>query len=533
MLIVLLLTLTILISIVTHSMIIVFFWFLLILLLSIFNIWKFTKHNILTSLIVIVIWYCSVLYYDTRVWWNDVTAATWSDEFVVVSKPRLWRYIIESYPQWTSHSTMIALYSTQSLMLGDVISITQRPIPREYSPIMCLWVCTESNFSSSDVLSRLLTIALPNGFSSWGRQSGHVVDNYAFSFQKIIGNLFESKDFNYDGRLYMQGIDATLYDNNVTIHKHANLWFFVQVRNTIFRTIAQKFGATIQWWLLLGMTIGDRSLISQERYDQFIDSGLVHLIAVSGGNIAIIVIFFGFVLFWVPFYIRQCILFVVVIWYALLVWWDTSVIRATIMWLLTMLALFPGRQISIWRSLAYARCLMLLYNPYYIVYDMWFLLSFGAILGIVRGEQKYHLLFNQQSSSQDKQLVTVSSRLYKFLKIFVKLYVVPTIGAMVWVLPLLLWSMWQINIITPLINILIVPLVPLVTIMWFVVSLIPVGILSSYIQLFLSLIIDYILWLSVVGTRYAVIIQIDFWLAIFLLLCVLWYWIYRIDTQKE
>ena len=53
------------------------------------------------------------------------------------------------------------------------------------------------------------------------------------------------------------------------------------------------------------MTIGDRSLINPERYDQFIDSGLVHLIAVSGGNIAIIVLFVGLLLFWVPFYIRQ------------------------------------------------------------------------------------------------------------------------------------------------------------------------------------------------------------------------------------
>jgi len=39
------------------------------------------------------------------------------------------------------------------------------------------------------------------------------------------------------------------------------------------------------------MTIGDRSLIDPTRYDQFISSGLVHLIAVSGGNIAIVVLF--------------------------------------------------------------------------------------------------------------------------------------------------------------------------------------------------------------------------------------------------
>lgn len=42
---------------------------------------------------------------------------------------------------------------------------------------------------------------------------------------------------------------------------------------------------------MLGMTIGDKSLIDDARYDQYISSGLIHLIAVSGGNIAIVVLF--------------------------------------------------------------------------------------------------------------------------------------------------------------------------------------------------------------------------------------------------
>ena len=59
---------------------------------------------------------------------------------------------------------------------------------------------------------------------------------------------------------------------------------------------------------MLGMTIGDRSQIEQSRYDQFISSGLVHLIAVSGGNIAIVVLFVGMLIFWLPFYVRQIVL---------------------------------------------------------------------------------------------------------------------------------------------------------------------------------------------------------------------------------
>lgn len=538
MLIVLLLTFTILISIITHSTVIVLFWFLFVVLLSFFNIWKLRKQNILISILVILLWYWSVLYYDMRVWWNNWSHQTNNhnliDNFVIVSKPRLWRYIIESYPQWTSRSNRTILYSTQSLIPWDVISITKPILPREYNPIMCVWICDTSHFSSSYLFSRLITTASPNGFLDWNRQSGHVVDNDYVLSQNTFANLFENKDFNYDGRLYMQNIDATVYDNNVTIHEHTDLWFFVQVRNMIFHTITEKFGTTIQAWLILGMTIWDRSLISQERYDQFVDSGLVHLIAVSGGNIAIVTIFFSFALFWLPFYMRQAVLLCVVVGYALIVWWDTSVIRATIMWLLTILALFPGRQISIWRTLSYARCLMLLYNPYYILYDMWFLLSFWAIIGIVWWEKTYRSFMDRQSYAHDKnKIISLWVRINSMLQLFIKLYIVPTIGAVVWVLPLLLWSMWQINIITPLINILIVPFVPLITIIWFIVSFVPLWIFSWYIESLLSTVMNYILWLSIIGTRYSVVVQMDFWIGIVLLVCVICYWIYWIGKQKE
>lgn len=92
---------------------------------------------------------------------------------------------------------------------------------------------------------------------------------------------------------------------------------------------------------MLGMTIGDRSLIEKARYDQYISSGLVHLIAVSGGNIAIVVLFVGMLLFWVPFYIRQVILIGAIIFYAGIVGDDSSVIRATVMGLLTLIVIFP------------------------------------------------------------------------------------------------------------------------------------------------------------------------------------------------
>ena len=89
-----------------------------------------------------------------------------------------------------------------------------------------------------------------------------------------------------------------------------------------------------------------------------------------------IVVFLGAILFWMPFYIRNAFIILGVIFFAILSGNDSSVIRALIMSILSLLALFWGREVQIWRLLKYAFVLMLCYNPYFLVYDLGFLLSF-------------------------------------------------------------------------------------------------------------------------------------------------------------
>ena len=89
-----------------------------------------------------------------------------------------------------------------------------------------------------------------------------------------------------------------------------------------------------------------------------------------------IVVFLGAMLFWMPFYIRNAFIILGVIFFAILAVNDSSVITALIMSVLSLLALFWGREVQIWRLLKYAFVLMLCYNPYFLVYDLGFLLSF-------------------------------------------------------------------------------------------------------------------------------------------------------------
>lgn len=485
MLYILLFSLTIAIFTITHSLGLMICVVFLVFVLSYYQIWKFVFHKFLFYSVVILCGLASVVVYDRRSigsWDNLMLSYKWlylhsqsitDKEFIVTDRERYGRYTINTL----DHSLSLVLYTTTSLSPWDIITTKARPLRRAYYPQLCVFIC---------------------------RQSRQVVDN---------------DWFDYDSRLYMQDIDWSLYDSSVFVQQHQPLSWIANLRESFFQTVVSKFGKTITAWLILGMTIGDRSLIEDERYDQFISSGLVHLIAVSGGNIAIVIIFFGMVLFWVPFYIRQVVLIIAVIWYAMIVGNDSSVIRATVMWLLTLFALFPWRQLSIWRSLAYARCGMLLYNPYYLIYDLWFGLSFWAVIGIVAADYYY----SRYRSSSKKILRDFTSLLHNIIS----LYIVPTIGAMIWVLPLLLYMMPQTNILSPFINILIIPFVPIITVLGFVIPYISWNALS----MILTWCIDYIIWLSMIGVRYGIYVSIEPWLQSLLLILVIGTWIRWLDRK--
>jgi len=53
------------------------------------------------------------------------------------------------------------------------------------------------------------------------------------------------------------------------------------MKKSIQEKIVEVYGKNRVSGLLLGMLIGDRSQIPESEYQGFIDSGLVHLIAVS------------------------------------------------------------------------------------------------------------------------------------------------------------------------------------------------------------------------------------------------------------
>lgn len=293
------------------------------------------------------------------------------------------------------------------------------------------------------------------------------VCKFDYNFEFISGLVYE---FDYNKWLFMKWYYGALYENNfVKLDESIDLDIISFSRQKIKSAVLKTYWKNETWWLLLGLLIWDKSFISDKDYQKFIDSGLVHIIAVSWGNIIMLVVFLSFVLFFVPFYPRLFVIFVFISFYSLICGLESSVFRAWIMWSLWLFALFLWKEIDIFRSMKYAFFAMLIVNPYFLIYDLWFSLSFGALLWIVFMEKLRTFVFNLSFDFFSK----TNSSLIKIYKILwnnwvLKNYLFPSLWASLWVLPFLIFFTWDINLLNIVANILIVPLIPFVMSFWLV-----------------------------------------------------------------
>ena len=367
---------------------------------------------------------------------------------------------------------------------------------------------------------------------------------FSLSWNAIFSKEFWNYEFNYDKWLFMKWVDGSMYEKvSIKANCEDKDWILDCSKSTMewksphfeplgkidrIRARMQNTVISVFWenkysWLLLGLFIGDKSMIPSDNYDTFVDSWLVHIIAVSGGNIAMVLILLSFLLSFLPFYVRNGFLIVWIIFYALICGSDASVFRAAVMWSLTLIALFRGREISIRRSMMYAFMAILIFNPFSLWYDIGFILSFWAITWIVVFQK-----FSQNLAEKRKEKKWNKKQKLDFFDCkFWKEYLVPTIWASIWTAPILIFFMNWVNLVGILLNIIIVPIIPIVTIYGFI-SLI----LSLIIKLSIrirpeKLLMDIIYGLSKIWAKYAIFLQSgDLWKKYVLVVLFIWLWIF-------
>lgn len=266
-------------------------------------------------------------------------------------------------------------------------------------------------------------------------------------------------DFAYDKYLSRYDIYSVCYYPQIELlNKNKGNKFFAgiykfkdKLKLIIGQSLAEPHSS-----LLSAIILGYKRGIPQELVDNFSKAGISHIIAISGMHIsilAVILLYLG-IIFGLnrnqSFYFSACFLF----FYITLIGFPPSAARAAVMGFLVLLAMRLGRLAKAINAVLFACSLMLLINPL-LVCDIGFQLSFLAVLG---------LIYISPILEKSVEKFTKRFKFSGFSKSLLSLILI-TLSAQIATLPVILYNFGRLSMVAPIVNILVVPLLPFVMIL--------------------------------------------------------------------
>lgn len=343
------------------------------------------------------------------------------------------------------------------------------------------WICDEPDLRAEKGKYTICVEKLENGQKISGKVLVTVARYPDFSYGsklKITGKLqtpAEFEDFSYRNYLSRYEIfSVSYYPEIVSLEKGEGSIFYRKIyawkkalENKISRIFPEPNAS-----FLAGLLIGARRGIPETVMEDFNLTGLTHIIAISGYNITIVIVFILGILKFLPRKISFYFAVVAVSFFVIFVGASSAVVRAGIMGILGLVALNQGRQKSVTILILVTASAMIAYNPKILWYDVGFQLSFLAILGLV-----YIAPFFENRFAKIPQTLGLREALML------------TLSAQITAVPLILLNFERLSLIAPLANILVAPFIPLAMLFGFL------AILVSFLSFKLSLLVGFVAYI--------------------------------------
>lgn len=253
--------------------------------------------------------------------------------------------------------------------------------------------------------------------------------------------------FNYRRYLNSNNIYGTIlvesYENSNGEKSFLSIVYNIQniIHDNFQKVLSKEYAG-----LLSGMLVGETTDISDKTTDNFRSSGISHLLAVSGSNVALIIAFSNLII--IKMFGKRYsdfISIVFVIFFVLISGASPSVLRAGIMAILNITANIISRKSDSITNLISSAFFILIANPLAIL-NVGFLLSFAGTVGI--------LIF----STEMKNFIS------KYIKIdFISENISLNFSAQIIILPINLYFFNSISIIGFVANLFIVPVTSILT----------------------------------------------------------------------
>ena len=295
------------------------------------------------------------------------------------------------------------------------------------------------------------------------------------------------EDFSYDKFLAMKNIYSICYYPKIEYisdgNGNKNLSSIYRIKNNFRESINKNLGEPNSS-IVNAMILGEKKFLSDNIQLKFSKTGISHVIAISGMHIGVFIVGLGLLFFFFGFSRNSSfyIIFLFLIFYNILIGFPASALRASFMGILILYAFKIGRLNKIYNAIIFAAFMMILINPMLIRYDLGFIFSFSALLGIV---YFFPIL--------DKHFKGINNR---FLKYSISIINV-SIAAQIFILPLIIKNFGILSVISPLVNLFVIwslPFILIGAVAAFTLSFI-FPVLSFYLFLPVKFLVNYVLFI--------------------------------------
>jgi len=364
----------------------------------------------------------------------------------------------------SNHIRNFSFYKSGTVLIKGIVTSFPETKPNCSSFILSTEELTQTDKVYS-VSGKVLVRVLKKGTFSYGDRvllEGRLYRPFSFS-----------REFNYRDYLKRKGVYCILSvkKNNLvkqlgrnTDNPLKSLAF--RLRNRIKEAISKNlsfFSASI----LNAIILGDRQDLSFYVRDALLKSGTVHIIAISGLHIGIVVFIILVMLkiIRIPRKPRYILTILILIIYCILTGANAPVVRATIMAVVLLFSYFLKREVNIYNSLSLAALIILILNPWQL-FEVSFQLSFLSVVSIVWLTPKIKAIFPES--------------LYKiiWMRSLIMTFSV-SVAASLGLLPLIAYYFKIITPITILANMIIVPYMSIIVASGFALGL--VGVLVPFL----------------------------------------------------
>ena len=346
-------------------------------------------------------------------------------------------------------------------------------------------------------------------------------------FPENFDSTESGKTFDYVSYLAKDKIGFVMFQPKVEVVGYGEgsklKTFLFTLKNMFLKSVSQTLPEP-HASLLGGLVVGAKESLGQKLLDDFRSVGLIHIVVLSGYNVTIVADALMRVVSFLPQMVRACIGGLGIIFFMLLTGAGATIVRASIMALIVVFSRVVGREFDVVRALLLVGFVMVLHNPYIVIYDPSFQLSFLAMLGLIYVSPIVETWFMWLPKRFGLRDIAGA-----------------TIGTQIFVLPLLLYMMGEFSIVALPVNFLVLVFIPLTMLTGFLAGVL--GLIGRTIALPFSLMAFILLYyeLMIVGFfakfSFATISvkQFPLWLMIvcYFVYCVVLYKIHKKRNQRE